>query len=80
MAHGADTRLATWADLNACMTEAEETECLELLKLEARGRKRKQFLLRIHSRLNKVRADQERADLVEVAWGSMEPKEIKWLR
>lgn len=53
----------SWRDLNAAMTQADEAACLSLLKEEKRGKRRLQYLLRIHSRLNKVRADRERAEL-----------------
>lgn len=59
--------LRTWLLLNDAMQEADEAECLRLLKAELKGRRRKQFLLRIHSRLNKVRADRERVELREKA-------------
>jgi hypothetical protein len=54
--------LQTWLALNQALREAGENDCHQLLKLEQGGRKRKQFLKRIHSRLNKVRADRERAE------------------
>ena len=55
--------LRTWLLLNDAMQEADEAECQRLLKVELKGKRRKLFLLRIHSRLNKVRADRERAEL-----------------
>ena len=55
--------LRTWLLLNDAMQEADEAECQRLLKAELKGKRRKLFLLRIHSRLNKVRADRERAEL-----------------
>lgn len=55
--------LQTWLALNDALRDADEDICQKLLKKELKGRKRKQFIKRIHSRLNKVRADRERAEL-----------------
>jgi len=55
--------LQSWMALNDAVREADEATCEALLKEELKGRKRKQFIKRIHSRLNKVRADRERAEL-----------------
>jgi hypothetical protein len=55
--------LQSWLALNDLLREAGEVTCESLLKEELKGRKRKQFIKRIHSRLNKVRADRERAEL-----------------
>lgn len=56
--------LQSWLALNQELREADEDLCRSLLKEERAGRKRRQFLKRIHSRLNKVRADRERQELV----------------
>lgn len=55
--------LQSWLTLNDALREADEATCESLLKEELEGRKRKCFIKRIHSRLNKVRADRERAEL-----------------
>jgi hypothetical protein len=55
--------LRTWPALNEALRLADEQLCQRLLKEELQGRKRKMFVKRIHSRLNKVRADRERAEL-----------------
>lgn len=55
--------LQSWLALNDILRDADETVCQALLKEELKGRKRKQFIRRIHSRLNKVRADRERMEL-----------------
>jgi hypothetical protein len=55
--------LQSWLALNDVLREADEPMCQALLKEELKGRKRKQFMKRIHSRLNKVRADRERLEL-----------------
>lgn len=59
-----DPALMSWVSLNEALKEADLKRCVVLLSTEKNGRKRSQFLKRIHSRLNKVRADQERAELV----------------
>lgn len=56
--------LSTWILLNDALRGADEATCRQLLKAERKGRKRKQFLKRIHSRLNKARADRERQELL----------------
>jgi len=60
-----DEALATWVALNDALRDANEATCQALLKAEKAGKKRQQFLKRIHSRLNKVRADRERAELAK---------------
>jgi hypothetical protein len=54
----------TWLGLNETLRAATEETCRALLQAEQEGPRRKQFLKRIHSRLNKVRADRERAELL----------------
>ena len=53
----------SWLALNDVLRNADESVCQALMKEELKGRKRKQFIKRIHSRLNKVRADRERMEL-----------------
>lgn len=55
--------LETWVNLNATLQGCDEKTAEGLLEEERKGRKRKQFMLRIHSRLNKLRADRERKEL-----------------
>lgn len=55
--------LKSWLALNDHLRDASEEACQILITEELAGRKRKQFLKRIHSRLNKVRADRERTEL-----------------
>lgn len=59
--------LANWNTLNEAIISADETKCLELLEAEKKSKGRRMFLLRIHSRLNKVRADRERLELTRTA-------------
>lgn len=56
-----------WTVLNNALRGCDETNAELLLLAELEGKKRAQFLLRIHSRLNKVRADSERAELRSLA-------------
>ncbi len=55
--------LETWIALNDKLRNADETTCKQLLEEELAGRRRQQFVKRIHSRLNKARADRERKEL-----------------
>jgi hypothetical protein len=56
--------LRTWRSLNDAIREADQELCEELLAAERAGQKRKVFIHRIHARLNKVRADRERQELL----------------
>lgn len=55
--------LDNWISLNAVIREADEGTCKKLLAEELAGKKRKMFVRRIHSRLNRVRALRERGEL-----------------
>lgn len=57
--------LKSWMLLNDDLRGADEERCQMLLNAELADKKRRQFVMRIHSRLNKVRADRERKDLEE---------------
>jgi hypothetical protein len=61
--------LASWAKLNKFLRKAGEVQCGKLLKVELKGRRRKMFVKRIHSRLNKIRAVKERAALDKLVRG-----------
>ena len=54
----------TWRELNDKLRDADEPTCRALLRVEQAKSKRPRFILRIHSRLNRVRADRERMELV----------------
>jgi len=56
-------RLATWAALNKSLLQMKEGVSMALLEEEKRGRARKGFLIRIHSRINRLRALRERNEL-----------------
>lgn len=58
-----DPALASWDALNAAIMEMDEKQAQALLKKELVGRKRTMFVRRIHSRINKLRADRERKEL-----------------
>lgn len=63
-----EAALSSWISLNDAIMSANEADCQQLLKAELdvkTGKRRKQFVFRIHSRLNKVRADREREELNE---------------
>lgn len=49
--------------LNAFLVTAGEADCAELLQAELAGKNRLILVLRIHSRLNRVRAAREREEL-----------------
>ncbi len=53
-----------WKHLNDQLREADEGACRLLLEQELLGRSRQRYLMRIHSRLNYVRAHRERASLL----------------
>lgn len=55
--------LSTWLLLNDVIKHADEQLCKQLMEDEQADKKRPTFIARIHSRMNKVRADRERAEL-----------------
>jgi hypothetical protein len=57
--------LTTWELLNTALLWATEQDCRALINKEMKGRRRRQFLLRIHSRLNRIRAERERVEILE---------------
>ena len=59
--------LKTWVALNEHLRDAGSADCQKLLKEEKAGRARKRFMLRIHSRLNAIRAAEERTDIMNEA-------------
>jgi hypothetical protein len=59
-----DPILKTWKGLNAHIMDADENECSRLLKLELKGAKRKIFALRLHARINYLRAHRERNEIL----------------
>jgi hypothetical protein len=61
-----DVALANWTTTNEFLRDATETEAQAALEHEKKGKHRLQYMLRIHARLNKTRAERERAELVAV--------------
>lgn len=55
----------TWDGLNALLMQpaADESFCNTLLNLELAGKRRRQYALRIWSRLNRLRGQREKAEL-----------------
>lgn len=58
-----DEVLSTWVTLNQVLPRCSEQCAKDLLDAELSGRRRQQFLLRIHSRYNRMRAGRERKEL-----------------
>jgi hypothetical protein len=57
----------TWHALLKVAREATEGECSRMIEEELGGERRLRHLLRIHSRLNKLRADRERCELMRLS-------------
>lgn len=53
----------SWIGLNLLLSNATEETCRDMLMLEEAGKRRAQYLKRIHARLNKMRARRERNEL-----------------
>ncbi len=58
-----DGALKSWKNLNEFLLEANEESCTYTLNKELRGKNRIMFVLRIHSRINRLRATRERFSL-----------------
>lgn len=56
--------LSSWVAMNEALKTLSEKDCWKLLENEKKGQKRAQFLLRIHGRANKLRAERERRELL----------------
>lgn len=61
--------LINWTELNKALMGGTLDLAEKLLEEEKKGSKRKRFLLRIHSRINKLRADKEREQLLRTSDG-----------
>ena len=60
--------LGTWSSLNQYVMVTDDEKALAaLLKVEQAGTARKQFILRIHSRINRLRAARERLEFKVVS-------------
>lgn len=62
-----DPEIQTWARLNKTLRSSTEDDCEILLNKELRNACRGRFLLRIHGRLNKLRAQRERREILQKA-------------
>jgi hypothetical protein len=60
-------QLATWIALNEAIMAGDIKLAERLLAEESEGKRRKQFMLRLHSRINKLRAQDERAAIMSKA-------------
>jgi len=58
-------QLATWVALNEALMAGDIKLAERLLAEESKGKRRKTFLLRLHSRINRLRAQSERAALMK---------------
>lgn len=58
--------LENWTVLNENLAGLHEHELKQLLEMERTGKKRVQMLIRIHGRFNKVRAQREREELLDI--------------
>ncbi len=56
--------LSSWVAMNEALKTLSEEECWELLRQEKKGQRRAQFMLRIHGRANKLRAEREKRELL----------------
>ena len=56
--------LGNWVACNEFLRSCTEADAAALLKTEQAGKRRVQYLMRIHSKMNKERARRERAELL----------------
>jgi hypothetical protein len=59
--------LSNWDQCNDFLRACTEKQASELLAKEKKGSRRIQYLLRIHSRINVLRAKRERSELLKVS-------------
>lgn len=57
--------LENWTALNGAIMRLDEEDTALLLAAERKGQARKTFVLRLHSRLNRLRRERERSELGE---------------
>lgn len=55
--------LKSWKACNDFLREANELAAYELLEMEKSGKRRTQYMLRIHARFNVERSKRERSEL-----------------
>ena len=61
--------LNDWHTLNTALMKMDEAACQKLLEEEQRTQNRERFVLRIHSRINRLRRRRERKELVNAKGG-----------
>lgn len=61
--------LANWSACNEYLRDCSEQEAQKLLAAERSGKGRVQYLLRAHARMNRLRAQRERAELLQESGG-----------
>lgn len=61
--------LDNWEKCNEFLRDATEDQAKGLLAAEKRGKRRVQYLLRIHARYNRERARRERSELLSASGG-----------
>ena len=76
--------LDNWMNLNKKMMQLSEEEIMFLLEAERIGRNRPAFLMRLHARFNRLRAERERKEIsgpiekrVEASLGKKEKRPTK---
>jgi hypothetical protein len=54
---------SNWRDLNEQLMSCDLKDCFKAMQVEMLGPRRLRFMIRIHSRLNRLRAAEEREQL-----------------
>jgi hypothetical protein len=68
MKRSAPTTLAKpWVEFNKMLMKLSEAEVASVLRHERTHQRRLTFILRLHSRLNRLRRERERGELVKVS-------------
>ena len=62
-----EAALSDWRILHPIVSAATEEECIDLLRREKLGKRRRVIMLRIHSRFNLLRAHREREEIRGIA-------------
>lgn len=56
--------LSNWVACNEFLKTCSEEDAIALLAAEQQGKRRVQYLMRVHSKMNKERARRERSELL----------------
>lgn len=56
--------LRNWDTLQEYLRSATEADCERIMNMERRSANRHTFIMRIHARINRLRARRERGDLL----------------